>query len=60
MRGLRGDRGGVARIVAAGQLAGLPGGIDAAIELAGVARDGIADGTLGYSIFIARLAEATA
>jgi arsenite methyltransferase len=49
-----------ARIVAAGQLAALPGGIDAAIELAGVARDAIADGTLGYSIFIARFAQATA
>jgi len=43
-----------ARIVAADQLAGLPGGIDAAIELTAVARQAIADGALGYSIFAAR------
>jgi SAM-dependent methyltransferase len=43
-----------ARIVAAEQLQGLPGGVEAAIECAGIAREAIADGVLGYSIFAAR------
>lgn len=44
-----------ARIAAAGQLDGLPGGIEGAIELATLARDSIAVGALGYSILAARL-----